>query len=81
MTHTPAYQHSLTAAVAHEHVNDLLRAADASRVAGCLPDEKATPNPPTPAGLVAAHRHAHGRPVPHTSIAPQGTDRDRNREE
>ena len=38
MTHTPAYQHSLTAAVAHEHVNDLLRAADASRVAACLPD-------------------------------------------
>ena len=40
MTHTPAYQQSLTAAVAHEHVRDLLRAADASRVAGCLPDEK-----------------------------------------
>jgi hypothetical protein len=40
MTHTPAYQHSLTAAVAHEHVNDLLRAADASRAAACLPDEK-----------------------------------------
>ena len=40
MTHTPAYQHSLTAAVAHEHVNDLLRAAEASRIAGCLPDGK-----------------------------------------
>ena len=40
MTHTPAYQQSLTAAVAHEHINDLLRAADASRVAACLPDEK-----------------------------------------
>jgi hypothetical protein len=39
MNHTPAYQLSLTAAVAHEHVNDLLRAAAASRVAGCLPDE------------------------------------------
>ena len=39
MTHTPAFQPSLTAAVAHEHVNDLLRAADASRVVGCLPDE------------------------------------------
>ena len=39
MTHTPAYQPSLTAALAHEHVNDLLRAAAASRVAGCLPDE------------------------------------------
>ena len=40
MTHTTAYQPSLTAAVAHEHVNDLLRAADASRVAACLPDGK-----------------------------------------
>ena len=45
MTHTPAYQHSLTAAVAHEHVNDLIRAADASRVAACLPDEKAHRTP------------------------------------
>jgi len=40
MTHTPAYQQSLTAAVAHEHVRDLLRAADSSRIAACLPDEK-----------------------------------------
>jgi len=40
MTHTPAFQQSLTAAVAHEHVRDLLRAADASRVAACLPDGK-----------------------------------------
>ena len=40
MTHTPAYQHSLTAAVAHEHVRELLQAADASRIAACLPDEK-----------------------------------------
>jgi hypothetical protein len=38
MTHTPAYQQSLTAAVASEHIRDLLRAADASRVAACLPD-------------------------------------------
>jgi hypothetical protein len=34
------YQHTLTAAVAREHVNDLLRAADASRVAAYLPDGK-----------------------------------------
>ena len=40
MTHTPAHQHSLTAAVAHEHLRDLLRVADASRVAACLPDGK-----------------------------------------
>jgi hypothetical protein len=40
MNHTPAYQLSLTAAVAHEHVNDLLRAADASRIAACMPDGK-----------------------------------------
>jgi hypothetical protein len=39
MTHTSAYQPSLTAAVAHEHVNDLLRAAVSSRVAVCLPGE------------------------------------------
>jgi hypothetical protein len=39
MTHIPAYQHSLTAAVAHERIGDLLRAAHASRVAACLPDE------------------------------------------
>jgi hypothetical protein len=32
------YQHSLSAAVAREHVSDLLRAAGASRVAACLPD-------------------------------------------
>lgn len=32
------YQHTLTAAVAREHVNDLLRAADASRVAAHLPE-------------------------------------------
>ena len=45
MTHTPAYQPSLTAAVAHEHVNDLLRAADASRIAACLPDDKGPRTP------------------------------------
>lgn len=33
-----SYQHSLTAAVAREHVDDLLRAADASRVAAYLRD-------------------------------------------
>jgi hypothetical protein len=33
-----SYQPSLTAAVAHEHVNDLVRAAHAYRVAACLPD-------------------------------------------
>lgn len=40
MTHTSAYQQAWTAAVVREHVRDLLRAADASRVAACLPDEK-----------------------------------------
>ena len=39
MTHTEmTYQPSLTAAAAREHVNDLLRAADASGVAAHLPD-------------------------------------------
>lgn len=37
MTTTAAYQPSLTAAVAREHVNDLLRAADQSRAAAHLP--------------------------------------------
>jgi hypothetical protein len=32
-----AYQQSLTAAVAREHVNDLLRAAEQSRTAAQLP--------------------------------------------
>ena len=40
MTHTSSYRQSLTAAVAHESVRDLLRAADSSRVAACLPDQK-----------------------------------------
>ena len=35
---TSAYQPFLTAPVAREHVNDLLRAADAARIAACLPD-------------------------------------------
>lgn len=34
------YEPSQTAAVAREHVNDLLRAADAYRVAAYLPDGK-----------------------------------------
>ena len=33
-----SYQHSLTAAVAREHVNDLMRAAEASRMAAQLSD-------------------------------------------
>ena len=45
MTHTAPNQHSLTAAVAHEHVNALLRAADASRVAAFLPDGKGPRTP------------------------------------
>jgi hypothetical protein len=42
MTST-SYQPSLTAAVAREHVIDLMRAADAYRVAACLPDGKGLP--------------------------------------
>ena len=45
MNHTPAHQESLTAAVAHEHIRDLLRAADSSRIAACLPDRKAHRTP------------------------------------
>ena len=37
MTTTAAFQPSLTAAVAREHVNDLLRAADQSRASAHLP--------------------------------------------
>jgi hypothetical protein len=33
-----SYQTSLTAALAREHVNDLVRTAAAYRVAACLPD-------------------------------------------
>ena len=39
MTHTSSYQQSMTAAVAHENVRNLLRAAEASRIAACLPDQ------------------------------------------
>ena len=38
MTHTSGYQQSLTAAVAHETVRNLLQAADSARIAACLPD-------------------------------------------
>jgi hypothetical protein len=38
-TGTP-YQHTLTAAVAREHVNDLLHAADVSRLAADLPSRE-----------------------------------------
>ena len=37
MTTTAAYQSSLSAAVAREHVNDLLRAANRSRVTALPP--------------------------------------------
>jgi hypothetical protein len=37
-----SYQPSLSAAVAREHVNDLVRAAHAYRVATCLPDGNGT---------------------------------------
>ena len=37
MTTIAAYQSSLTAAVAREHINDLLRAADRSRATALLP--------------------------------------------
>jgi hypothetical protein len=37
MTSTAAYQSSLTAAVAREHVHDLLRAAERSRATALLP--------------------------------------------
>lgn len=41
MTSTTALTYpSRTAAVAREHVNDLLRAAAGSRAAACLPDRK-----------------------------------------
>ena len=40
MTHTASYPQSMTAAVAHESIRDLLRAADSSRIAACLPDRQ-----------------------------------------
>lgn len=45
MNPTSGYQQSLTAAVVDEHVRDLLRAADASRIAACAPDRTAHRTP------------------------------------
>jgi hypothetical protein len=54
------YQHSLTAAVAFEHLGDLLRAADASRVAALLPERN-------------GHRTARRRPTWWLSVLTRST--------